>query len=96
MPQLLADVVAEGPDSERIVMTMTYTFKAAGQLGGITKVGGTGWGGPLGLLACYRFGGFGSDRSGVETGWGSSVRFRLAGQQQQASPNRSLLLLLLV
>lgn len=37
--QLLADIVAEGPDTERIVMTMTYTYKAAGQLGGITKVG---------------------------------------------------------
>ena len=43
LPQLMADIVAEGPDSERIVMTMTYTYKAAGQLGGITKVGAHCW-----------------------------------------------------
>lgn len=44
--QLMRDIVAEGPQSERVAMTMTYTLKAAGDLGTITQVGR---GGALGL-----------------------------------------------
>lgn len=34
----MRDIVAEGPEAERVVMTMAYTFKAAGQLDAITQV----------------------------------------------------------
>lgn len=37
--QLMRDIVAEGPEAERVVMTMSYTYKAAGQPEGITQVG---------------------------------------------------------
>ncbi|KAL4447959.1 hypothetical protein ABPG75_005178 [Micractinium tetrahymenae] len=35
--QLMRDIVAEGPGAERVVMTMAYTYKAAGQPEGITQ-----------------------------------------------------------
>ena len=32
----MRDIVGEGPEAERVVMTMAYTYKAAGQPEGIT------------------------------------------------------------
>lgn len=33
----MRDIVAEGPEAERVVMTMSYTYKAAGQLEAISQ-----------------------------------------------------------
>jgi hypothetical protein len=36
----MADIVAEGPEAERVVMTMAYTYKAAGRAGDVTQACG--------------------------------------------------------
>ena len=42
-PQLMEAIVKEGPEAERVAMTMTYTYKAAGQVEGITQVRRCAW-----------------------------------------------------